>query len=191
MAASFPNFVRAQQVVLFVKVRQNAKIDIFQKTFSNFDTDTEIQQESKESKRQQGYRKNRRWFISERDLQSLQKPNDVHFHYSQNLISHTQKTSPPVRRRRIYGVSRQTRTHLSIIDHQYIFWIFRCYSLPSHFCSHTIGSFGFQHTDVVFNITHTVADGISNGSIKRTFSERLYISFLPSKYIHISDPCVY
>ena len=36
-------------------------------------------------------------------------------------ISHTNKTSPPGRRRRIYGVSRKTRTHISIIDHRYIF----------------------------------------------------------------------
>ena len=84
-------------------------------------------------------------------------------------ISHTNKTSPPGRRRRIYGVSRKTRTHISIIDHRYIFWIYTCYSFLSHFCSHTIGSFGFQHTDVVFNITHTVADGISNGNANGPF----------------------
>ena len=40
----------------------------------------------------------------------------MHFHYSKNLISHTHQTTPPVRRRRMYGVSRQTRMHTSIIQ---------------------------------------------------------------------------
>ena len=52
---------------------------------------------------------------------------------------------------------------------QYIFWIHISYLLPSHICSHTMRSLGCQHTDVVFNIKHTVADGISNGNANGPF----------------------
>ena len=54
---------------------------------------------------------------------------------------------------------------------------------PSHICSHTMRFLGCQHTDVVFNITHTVADKISNGNAAELFRNDL--SFLPFMYILI------
>ena len=60
---------------------------------------------------------------------------------------------------------------------------------PSHICSHTMRSLGCQHTDVVFNIKHTVADGISNGNangpFRNDFTSPVYllcIIFSGSKY---------
>ena len=55
------------------------------------------------------------------------------------------------------------------IYYQYTFWIHISNLFPSHICSHTMRSLGCQHTDVVFNIKHTVADGISNGNANGPF----------------------
>ena len=79
-------------------------------------------------------------------------------------FAHNHQTTPPVRRRWIYGVSRQTRMHTSIIYHQPNFLFYICYKFSSHHRSSTMGSFGFQYSDVVLNIEHIVADGISNGN---------------------------
>ena len=39
----------------------------------------------------------------------------------------------------------------------------------SHHLSSTMGSFGFHYSDVVLNIEHIVADGISNGNANGPF----------------------
>ena len=85
----------------------------------------------------------------------------LYFHFYicdafRNLNSHTHKTSPPVRWRRIL-----TNSTLSVFIH--------LLCSPPHICSHTMRSLGCQHTDVVFNIKHTVADGISNGNANGPF----------------------
>ena len=63
----------------------------------------------------------------DRDLPSYTKPNDVHFQYSKNETSHTYQTSSPARKRRICGVSRQTRTYITLIDLQHFFTLYTFY----------------------------------------------------------------
>ena len=102
----------------------------------------------------------------------------MHFHYSKNLISHTHQTTPPIRRRWIYGVSRQTRMHTLIIDQQHNVLIYTSYKFISHHRSSTMGSFGFQYSEFVLNIEQTVADGFSNriahGPLKNEFTSHFY-----------------
>ena len=59
-------------------------------------------------------------------------------------------------------MSRQTRMHTSIIYHQPNILFYLCFRFFSHHRSSTMGSFGFHYSDVVINIEHIVADGISN-----------------------------
>ena len=65
---------------------------------------------------------------------------------------------------------------------QYTFWIHSSNLSPSHIRSHTMRSLGCQHTDVVFNIKNTIADGISNGNANGPFRTDFYISGIPSMY---------
>ena len=123
----------------------------------------------------------------DRDLPSYTKPNDVHFQYSKNETSHTYQTSSPARKRRICGVSRQTRTYITLIDLQHFFTLYTFYLFSSHHFLHTMESFRLQHSHVVLNIKHTVADGFRMEAHTDLQCTNSHLLFTPL-HIHLSDP---
>ena len=77
--------------------------------------------------------------------------------------------------------SPRYRSTAARIDQPYILCCYTSTLFPSHVRSHTLRSLGCEHTDVVFNITHTVADGISDGNADELFRiDFTHLSYLLS-----------